>query len=294
MLAELATDAVEVPALETFGFGVLVLARIASAAVAEQVFPEVAGGAVLTAALHEPRASFTSAPGTIAQIDREWVHISGAKVDVPFARIARWILVPVDCGVAVVQANAPGLRITDDLLPAVRRECSVWLDDVVIPREHLLPGGLAMMRDMAIASIAAVADGLLRGMVSLTVEEIQLLHRYAKSSRPNACSARSRYFSELCDLSDAMHQASQDATLAIAGSGDSWSSRPAIVCVDQVVSCLASRLSAAIAICRFLHGDANNSTGAVPHRHIRQLEGLAHCLGVDLLDPDLPLADWNW
>ncbi|MGQ4615969.1 acyl-CoA dehydrogenase [Nocardia sp. R7R-8] len=209
LLTELATDAVQVPALTTLGFGVLPLAQAAPASLAQKIFPAVAQGAILTAALNEPGAPFVVTPKTVAVIEGGSVRITGHKVCVPYAESARWILVPTDSGVAVVDSCAAGVRCVRTAGASSAPEYSVYLDQAEIPAEQLLIDGAATLQRLAVATIGSVANGLLEGLLRVLTEHIRIHRRFGLA--PAEVHAARREFEEVRDVSRLLHAASRSA-----------------------------------------------------------------------------------
>ncbi|MTE12356.1 acyl-CoA dehydrogenase family protein [Nocardia aurantiaca] len=279
MLTELARAAAQTPALVTLGFGVLPLKAIGLPdALAEKVFPAVAEGAVLTAALHETGSPFTVKPETTAVTDGATVRVSGRKVAVPYADTARWILVPTDNGIAVVDGDAAGItRIaspTSDGVP----EFSLQLDQVVIPAEQLLPGGLTELHRFALASLGAVADGLLAGVVSLTAEHVRTRQQFG---RPLAeFQAVAQQIADVYVVSRTLHAAACSATWALAQQEQSAGHLERIDDdLDVLAYTVAAELPAAMQKCHHLHGGLGVDITHPLHRYYSQAKDIARWLG---------------
>ncbi|HEX2485762.1 MAG TPA: acyl-CoA dehydrogenase family protein [Myxococcota bacterium] len=127
--------AAAVPVLETTVLGALPLARFGSAALQARWLPRVARGeVVLTAALTEPEGD-PRRPSTRAAPEGDGFRLSGTKLCVPAAQIADAMLVPAATGegrvgVFLVDAAAPGLRVTPLATTAGWPEARVDLEDV--------------------------------------------------------------------------------------------------------------------------------------------------------------------
>ncbi|GAB2716575.1 acyl-CoA dehydrogenase family protein [Nocardia thraciensis] len=278
MLTELATDAVQVPALATLGFGVLPLVGRVPDALAEKIFPAVAKGAVLTAALHEPGAPFTLKPETTAVADGDVVRISGRKIAVPYAEQAQWLLVPTDSGIAVVDADIPGVTRVASPASTGAPEFSVHLEDAEIPAAQLLPNGIADLHRLALASIGAVADGLLKGVLTLTAEHVRTRHQFG---RPLAeFQAVAQQIGDVYVVSRTLHAAALSANWALAQEDRSPDHRERVDDdLDVLAYCVASDLPAAVQKCHHLHGGIGVDMTHPLHRYYSQAKDIARWLG---------------
>ncbi|WP_067842422.1 acyl-CoA dehydrogenase family protein [Nocardia lijiangensis] len=278
LLTELATDAVAVPALPTLGIALLALLPVLPEAVAERIYPEVAKGAVLTAALSEPGAPFAATPKTTAVAEGSVVRISGHKVAVPYAEQARWLLIPTDSGIALVDGDAAGLTRTASPSSGGLPEGSVLLDNVEIPAEQLLPGDLAQLHRLAVASIGSVADGLLKGALVLTAEHLRVRRQFG---RPLAeFQAVAQQIGDLYVVSRTLHAAAVSANWALSQS-DTGSAHMERVDddLDVLAYTVASELPAAMQKCHHLHGGLGVDVTHPMHRYYSQAKDIARWLG---------------
>ncbi|NEW42105.1 acyl-CoA/acyl-ACP dehydrogenase [Nocardia cyriacigeorgica] len=284
LLTELATDAVAVPALPTFGFGVLALLG-APDSVAEAVFPAVAEGAILTAALHEPGAPFTTKPETEAVADGGKVRITGHKVGVPYAEQARWILVPTDAGVAVVDSGADGITRTASPVSGAMPEFTLRFDSVEIPADWLLPEGLADLHRSALASIGAVADGLLDGALKLTAEHVRTRQQFG---RPLAeFQAVAQQIADIYVVSRTLHAAAVSANWALAQEEPSPEHESRIDDdLDVLAYTVAAELPRVMQKCHHLHGGIGVDVTHSMHRYYSQAKDIARWLGGESLRLD--------
>ncbi|MFD4428233.1 acyl-CoA dehydrogenase family protein [Nocardia sp. NPDC058497] len=279
LLMELATDAVAVPALPTFGFGVLPLLPSLSEELAGRVVAEVGKGTVLTAALSEPGSPFTTAPTTKAVRDGDTVRITGRKVGVIYAEQARWILVPTDAGVALVESVAPGLRIIPVAGSAGIPEATLVLDEVEIPADQLLPAEvLPRLHRHALATIGAVADGLLKGALTLTAEHVRTREQFG---RPLAeFQAVAQQIADLYVVSRTLHVAAESACWALAQDDSSPEHQHR---VDEDLEVLAywaaTEVPRAMQKCHHLHGGLGVDITHPMHRYYSQAKDLARLLG---------------
>ncbi|WP_281879593.1 acyl-CoA dehydrogenase [Nocardia sputorum] len=278
MLTELATDAVEVPALATFGFGVLPLAEAAPKSVTQRIFPAVAQGAILTAALNEPGAPFVATPRTVAVVEGGSVRITGQKVCVPYAGSARWILVPTDCGVAVVDSCAPGVRCVRSPGVSSAPEYSVYFEQAEIPVEQLLIDGAAPLQRLALATIGSVANGLLQGLLRLLTEHIRIHRRFGLA--PAEVNAARREFEEVHDVSRLLHTASRSANQLLSHRRDHLEYDERVRDeLGTLAHWITAQLPAAMRKCHRLHGGP--ITAEPFRRYHAQAEDLVRWLGDD-------------
>ncbi|MFC9874111.1 acyl-CoA dehydrogenase family protein [Nocardia salmonicida] len=278
LLMELATDAAAVAALPTFGFGVLPLLDVLSDELAERVLAEVGKGIVLTAALTEPGAPFTTAPTTKAVRDGDTVRITGRKSGVIYASEARWILVPTDSGVALVDSVAPGLEIIPVAGSAGIPEATLVLDDVEIPADQLLPDLLPVLHRHALACIGAVADGLLKGALTLTAEHVRTREQFG---RPLAeFQAVAQQIADLYVVSRTLHVAAESACWALAQPDPSPELQDRIdEDLDVLAYWAAAEVPRAMQKCHHLHGGLGVDITHPMHRYYSQAKDLARLLG---------------
>ncbi|WP_327121532.1 acyl-CoA/acyl-ACP dehydrogenase [Nocardia sp. NBC_01730] len=278
LLTELATDAVAVPALPTLGFGVLPLLASAPESIGERVLPEVAKGTVLTAALSEPAAPFTVKPETTAVISGSTVRITGHKVAVPYAEQARWLLVPTNSGIALVDSEAEGLTTTPTPVSGGIPECSVRLNQVKIPADQLWPTGLVDLHRLALASIGSVADGLLKGALILTAEHLRTRRQFG---RPLAeFQAVAQQIADLYVVSRTLHVAALSANWALAQAGPSQEHRGRTDDdLDILAYSVAAELPQAMQKCHHLHGGLGVDMTHPMHRYYSQAKDIARWLG---------------
>ncbi|MGW4367508.1 acyl-CoA dehydrogenase family protein [Nocardia takedensis] len=278
LLTELATDAVAVPALPTLGFALPSLIAGLPDAVAAQVLPAVAEGAILTAALNEPGAPFVTAPATTAVADGDSVRITGHKVAVPYAEQARWLLVPTDAGLALVAREAEGLTVTASPVSGGMPEATVRLSDVRIPADHLIPDGLPDLHRVAVAAIGAVADGLLTGALTLTAQHLRTRHQF---NRPLAeFQAVAQQIADVYVVSRTLHAAAVSASWALSLSdGDAAHRARTDDDLDVLAYTVASELPAAMQKCHHLHGGIGVDVTHSMHRYYSQAKDIARWLG---------------
>lgn len=289
LLTELATDAVAVPALPTLGFGLLPLLGSLPDSLAEVLCPAIAEGAILTAALSEPGDPFTISPKTTAVADGDVVRINGHKIAVPYAEQARWLLIPTDAGIALVDGDAPGLTRTASPASAGMPEAGLRLADVLIPAAHLLPGDLADLHRYSVAAIGSVADGLLGGALRLTAEHLRTRRQF---NRPLAeFQAVAQQVADLYVVSRTLHAIAVSANWALAQREIGVDDEPdQLARVDDDLDVLAytvtAELPAAMQKCHHLHGGLGVDITHPMHRYYSQAKDLVRWLGGESLRLD--------
>ncbi|WP_040788202.1 acyl-CoA dehydrogenase family protein [Nocardia paucivorans] len=286
LLTELAADAVTAPALPTLGFGVLTLLGAAPEPLADKVFPAVAEGAILTAALGEPGAPLGTPPATTARRVGDTVRINGYKTVVPCAEQARWLLVPTDAGVALVESDAAGITRTDTPVSGGLPESAVRFEDVEIPAEQLLPEAGPRLCRAVLASIGAVADGLLKGALTLTAEHVRSRRQF---NRPLAeFQAVAQQIADLYVVSRTLHAAALSANWAL-GQDDPSEEHQRRVDDDLNVLAytVAAELPRAMQKCHHLHGGIGVDMTHPMHRYYSQAKDLTRWLGGASLRLDL-------
>lgn len=181
VLTEVGRYAAEVPALATLALGVLPVAQCGDAAVRQHLLAGVAAGdTVLTAAIREPSDPMPVVPRTTVTED----SISGVKVGVPDAAVARWILVPASLVgggtvVAVVEPGSRGVACQRTRSSSGRPEYTLRLDEA--PVRFLLDGcDPAALYRFAIAGVCAVADGVLAAALELTTEHVRTRQQFGR------------------------------------------------------------------------------------------------------------------
>ena len=102
------------PALATLGLGLIPLLELATPDQQDRYLAGVAGGARLSAALHEPGTALPTTPSVTLADGR----LAGTKIGVPYADGADWLLVSTDAGVAVASPSivtASAIKVTDPI-----------------------------------------------------------------------------------------------------------------------------------------------------------------------------------
>jgi alkylation response protein AidB-like acyl-CoA dehydrogenase len=195
LLTEVGRHAARVPALATLALGVLPVTRCGSPAAQQHLLAGVATGeTVLTAAIREPSAPMPAEPATIAELSGDAGTVTGLKLGVPYAALARWILVPASLAgasatgprsaVVVVESGSTGLTCQPTHTSAGMPEYTVRLDRVQV--RHVLSGdpvagdAVAELYRLAVAGACCVADGGLAGALALTTDYIKSREQFGR------------------------------------------------------------------------------------------------------------------
>jgi alkylation response protein AidB-like acyl-CoA dehydrogenase len=171
-----------VPLLETLVLGALPLAEFGAAPLRAEWLPRVAkGSAVLTAALAEPEGEVLR-PAVRARREGkggDGLRLSGSKPFVPAAEIADALLVPASLeggglAVALVEARAPGVRITPLDTTSGQPEARVDFEGTIVPAGAVLAARgeeiVAWMLERESAALASLALGVCEEALRLTAE----------------------------------------------------------------------------------------------------------------------------
>lgn len=274
-LPEIATALTEIgrhglvsPALATLGVGALGLLDMAGEAQQDRYFDGVAKGAVLTAAINEPGSALPERPATRLSDGR----LNGVKVSVPYAAQANWMLVSTDSGVVVVSPQADGVRLTATPSSAGGEEAAVEFRDVPVAADAVLEGaGVHRLNQLTVASIGALAAGLVAGAVRLTADYVTNRHQFG---RPLAT------FQTVAAQLAEVYIASR--TLSLASSSVVWrlsEGRDADEDLDVMAFWLTSNAPPAMQTCHHLHGGMGMDITYPMHRYYSSIKDLTRLLG---------------
>lgn len=271
LLTEIGRTGAPVPALATLGFGVLPLLALADRSVQDEVLPAVAEGGVLTAALGEPGAPFTSHPATTAVVDGDSVVVTGSKVAVPYADQAHRILVPTDAGTALVAPDADGVRLTLTPSSTGAPEFAIALDGVRIPRSALLAGDPSVLLRIALAAIGATADGLVAGATALTAEHLRTRNQFGK---PLATfQAVAQQIADVYVTSRTLHVSALASAWRLSEGLEADSD------LDVLAYWIAAEAPAAMQSLHHLHGGLGVDITYPMHRYYSQIKDLSRLIG---------------
>ena len=274
-LPEIATALTEIgrhglvsPALATLGAGALGLLDMAGEAQQDRYFDGVAKGAILTAAINEPGSALPERPATRLSGGR----VTGVKVAVPYAARANWMLVSTDSGVVVVSPQADGVRLTATPTSAGGEEAVVEFRDVPVAADAVLEdASVHRLNQLAVASIGALAAGLVAGAVRLTADYVTNRHQFG---RPLAT------FQTVAAQLAEVYIASR--TLGLASSSVVWrlsEGRDADEDLDVMAFWLTSNAPSAMQTCHHLHGGMGMDITYPMHRYYSSIKDITRLLG---------------
>ena len=258
LLTEVGRHAARVPALATLMTGVLPVARWGSREAQAAVLAGVAeGDTVLTAAIREPSEPRPQSPRTTVterSCSRSWV--SGLKVGVPAAAVARWVLVPATVAgggsaVVVVDAAAAGVSVLPSPGAAGRApgaEATLRLDGA--PVAHVLGGtdgrAVADLYQLAVAGACAVADGAVAAALAMTTAHVGSRQQFG---RPLAAfQAVAQQVADVYIAARTLHLAALSGCWRLACGLDAGRD------LDVAAYWLAEHGPAALRTCHHLHG----------------------------------------
>lgn len=250
VLTEVGRAGAQLPALHTLALGVLPIVRFGTRHQQDELLPEVASGdRVLTAALR----------GEGSTVDGE--RVSGSWVGVGYAATAHRMVVPAGGQLCVVDPRSPGVALIRTPTSSGTPEFSVRLDGV--PGERL-DGTPEELRQLAVAGVCAVGNGLLAGALELTAAHIRTREQFGKPLA--AFQAVAQQIAEVYIASRTLDLATwagiwrQDDDLALAAY---W---------------LAEEAPKAMRVCHHLHGGLGVDAGYPLHRYSSLTKDLVRCI----------------
>lgn len=267
-LTEIGRHGTVSPALATLGFGVIPLLALADEQQQDRYLDGVAKGAILTAALNEPGTALPERPSTRVADGR----LTGAKVSVPYAAEASWMLVSTDSGVVVVSPKADGVTLTKTPSSTGAPEYAVRFSDVAVEPGAILSGGdVHRLNQLTLAALGAMAAGLVAGAVRLTADYVSNRHQFG---RPLAT-----FQSVAASLAE-VYIASR--TLSLASTSAIWrlaEGRDADEDLDVLAYWLTSEGPPAMQTCHHLHGGMGMDITYDMHRYYSSIKDLTRLLG---------------
>jgi alkylation response protein AidB-like acyl-CoA dehydrogenase len=159
--------------------------KLAGGAIAEATIPAIiAGDAIIAFAYAEPQGRYNLADiGTTAKADGAGYMLNGHKSVVYAAPWATHLLVTARTGgsrreragveLFLIEAGLPGITRRDYPTVDGFMASEVYFENVAVPGEALLPGGIDLIErvvDEATVAVCAEAAGIARTMVTHTVE----------------------------------------------------------------------------------------------------------------------------
>ena len=271
LLTEVGRKAAQVPALATLGFGVLPIVALGDDAQQDALLTGLADGRTFTAALAEPGAQFPARPSVTAVADGDGHSVTGRVLAVPYAEQAHRILVPTDAGVVLVDPAADGVTLTPTPTASGSPEFAVTFDRA---RGELLAAGddaVQTLYRIALASIGAVADGLLSGATVLAGEHLATRHQFGK---PLATfQAVSQQIADVYVTSRTLHVSALAASWRVSEGLDAQDD------LDVMAYWIAAEVPAAMQVLHHLHGGIGVDVTYPLHRYYSTAKDLARLVG---------------
>lgn len=272
VLTEIGRGGARTPALPTIGFGILPILALADDAQQDELLAGISEGSVLTAALAEPGRAFPASPGAVAKPVDGGHAVTGSFVAVPYADTARAILVPTDAGVVALTPTTEGVTLRPSPTSTHATEFSLRADGAV---GTLLgeggPDAVATLYRLALASIAAFADGLLSGATDLTARHLSERHQFGK---PLATfQAVAQQIADVYVTSRTLHVAALSSVWRVAEGLDAADD------LDVTAYWIAAELPPAMRVLHHLHGGIGVDETYPLHKYSSATKDLARLLG---------------
>jgi 3-oxo-4-pregnene-20-carboxyl-CoA dehydrogenase alpha subunit len=260
VLTEVGRQVLPLPALATLALGVLPVIADGTREQQDELLREVADGGILTAALRD-------APGRDVRMKAGRLH--GARVGVPYADQARWLLVPTADGTAVLDPRSAGVTLRRTTTSTGAPEYTVVLEDA-----HPVSVLDATARDVdrfAVAGAAAVADGVLAGALALTAHHLRERRQFG---RPLATfQAVAQQVADVYVTARTMHLAAVSAAWRLD------TGRRADEDLEIAAYWLAAEVPKALQVCHHLHGGLGVDITYPLHRYYSHAKDLARAVG---------------
>ncbi|WAM17769.1 MULTISPECIES: acyl-CoA dehydrogenase family protein [Rhodococcus] len=271
LLTEVGREAAQVPALATLGFGVLPIVALGDDAQQDALLTGLADGRTFTAALAEPGAQFPARPSVTAVADGDGYSVTGRVLAVPYAEQAYRILVPTDIGVVLVDPGADGVTLAPTPSASGSPEFAITFAGA---RGELLAAGddaVQTLYRIALASIGAVADGLLSGATVLAGEHLATRHQFGK---PLATfQAVSQQIADVYVTSRTLHVSALAASWRVSEGLDAQDD------LDVMAYWIAAEVPAAMQVLHHLHGGIGVDVTYPLHRYYSTAKDLARLVG---------------
>lgn len=166
VLTEVGRAAALLPALHTLALGTLPVVWFGSERQQDELLPEVmSGDRVLTAAVRGESATVDSG------------RLTGSFVGVAYAASAYRVLVPAGAGLSLVDPRSPGVELIRTPTSSGMPEFSMRLDRALGAE---LGGTPAALRNLALAGVCAIGNGLLAGALELTAAHVRSREQFGK------------------------------------------------------------------------------------------------------------------
>ncbi|QQM53610.1 acyl-CoA dehydrogenase family protein [Rhodococcus pyridinivorans] len=272
VLTEIGRGAAQTPALATLGLGVLPILALASEQQQDDLLAGVAEGAVLTAALGEPGRAFPEQPAATAVATDGGHAVTGSFVAVPYADRARVVLLPTDAGVVAVAPDVVGMTLRSSPTSTGSPEFSVRADGAVgVLLAESGTDAVAMLHRIALAAVAAFADGLLSGATELTAKHVSERHQFGK---PLATfQAVAQQIADVYVTARTLHVAALSSVWRLAEGLDAADD------LDITAYWIAAELPPAMRVLHHLHGGVGVDETYPLHKYSSTAKDLARLLG---------------
>ncbi len=272
VLTEIGRGAAQTPALATLGLGVLPILALASEQQQDDLLAGVAEGAVLTAALGGPGRAFPEQPAATAVATDGGHAVTGSFVAVPYADRARVVLLPTDAGVVAVAPDAVGMTLRSSPTSTGSPEFSVRADGPVgVLLAESGTDAVAMLHRIALAAVAAFADGLLSGATELTAKHVSERHQFGK---PLATfQAVAQQIADVYVTARTLHVAALSSVWRLAEGLDAADD------LDITAYWIAAELPPAMRVLHHLHGGVGVDETYPLHKYSSTAKDLARLLG---------------
>jgi alkylation response protein AidB-like acyl-CoA dehydrogenase len=196
--------------------------------------------------------------------------LNGAKVAVPYAGQAEWIVVTADSAVVVVSPKADGVQLTKTPTSNGGDEYTVTFSDAE-PDGVLEDAKVHRVNQLALATIGAFASGLVAGALRLTADYVATRQQFGKPL--------STFQTVAAQLAE-VYIASR--TLTLAATSVVWrlsEGRDADDDLDVLGYWLASQAPPVMQICHHLHGGMGLDIDYPMDRYYSTIKDLARLVG---------------
>lgn len=177
-----------VPALPTFA-GLLALVELAPESLASAVVPGlVSGEDLLTVALVEPDAAPAATPATKARPDGDGWVLDGVKICVPYAGLARYVLVSATTGdgrhgLFLVDTDAPGISGVAQEVTSLEPQSVLTLSGVAVAGSCVVsvgndPDPLSWLLDRMSVLVCAAALGVADRSLHIAAEYTRTRYQF--------------------------------------------------------------------------------------------------------------------
>ncbi|MGO3326731.1 acyl-CoA dehydrogenase family protein [Gordonia sp. (in: high G+C Gram-positive bacteria)] len=230
-------------------------------------------GAVAVA-IGEAGSALGDPQATTATSESAGVLVTGVKTGVLHADAAENLLVTTDAGVAVVAADADGVRITRTTSSSGWGECTVRFDGARADRvldDSTSGDPVTRLVDVYRALLAAYASGLLTGAIARTAEHVSTRNQFGKPIA--AFQAVGQQLADVYVVS---------ATLDLVAVTAAWElaqGRDAAVDLGTALYTVASELPATMRTMTHLHGGIGVDVTYPLHRYFSLAKDLARLVG---------------